>query len=68
MPVWLRPWAFPLVLVVVVVLFGISGTVATVVAVVLLVICVGGLLRMRVQDLKSHPPDPELARKPFWKF
>jgi hypothetical protein len=68
MPGWLLPWVVPLVLGVVVVLFAISTTVATIGLVVILVVCVVGLARMRVQYLKDHSPDPELARKPFWKF
>ncbi len=68
MPGWLLPWVVPLVVAVVVVLFAISTTVATIALVLTLVICLVGLAAMRVQYLKNHPPDPELVRKPFWKF
>lgn len=68
MPGWLLPWVVPLVVAVVVVLFAISSTVAMIAVAVILVICLVGLARMRVQYLKNHPPDPELVRKPFWKF
>lgn len=58
----------PLVLVVGLVLFAISSTVATIAALLILVVCLVGLAAMRVEYLKNHPPDPELERKPFWKF
>jgi hypothetical protein len=50
------------------VLFAISSTVATVAALLILLVCLVGLAAMRVEYLKNHPPDPELERKPFWKF
>lgn len=68
MPRWLLPWLVPLVVAVVVVLAAISTTVATIGLVVLLVICLVVIAAMRMQYVKDHPPDPELVRKPFWKF
>jgi ABC-type sugar transport system permease subunit len=68
MPGWLLPWVVPLVVVAVVVLFATSTTVATIALVVFVVVCLLGLARMRVQYLKDPPPDPELVRKPFWRF
>jgi hypothetical protein len=68
MPGWLLPWVVPLVVAGLVVLFAISSTVATIGLLVILVICLAGLVAMRAQYLKNHPPDPELVRKPFWKF
>jgi Flp pilus assembly protein TadB len=64
-PKWLPQFLFPLLLVLVVVLgvtFGAPG-----IAVILLIL-VAALLVWRLRDLKSHPPDPELVSKPFWKF
>ncbi|HUE27969.1 MAG TPA: hypothetical protein VMP89_14435 [Solirubrobacteraceae bacterium] len=68
MPRWLLPWLVPLVVVVGLVLFAISTTVAAIAGVLILVICLVGLVRLRVQYLKNHPQDPELVSKPFWKF
>jgi FtsH-binding integral membrane protein len=67
MPRWLIPWLVPVVVAVVVGLFAISNTVATIALSLLLVILLGGLVAMRLQYLKDHPPDPELVHKPFWK-
>jgi ABC-type sugar transport system permease subunit len=68
MPRWVLPWLVPLVVAVVAVRFAISTTVAAIAGVLILVICLVGLVRLRVQYLKNHPLDPELVRKPFWKF
>ena len=68
MPRWLLSWVVPLTVAVAVVLTAISATVAAIALVVILVICLVGLAAMRAQYLTSHPPDPELVRKPFWKF
>lgn len=35
---------------------------------ILIAILFGAIPYFRVQYLKSHPPDPELAHKPFWKL
>jgi hypothetical protein len=69
---WLVPWVVPAVLVAVVVIAALIGTLgvtgSTVGTGLLVVVVAGGLIRLRLRDLKMHPPDPELVRKPFWKF
>jgi 1-acyl-sn-glycerol-3-phosphate acyltransferase len=67
MPRWLLPWLVPLAVALVAVLFAISPTVAAIAGVLILVICLVSLVRLRVQYLENHPPDPELVHKPFWK-
>lgn len=64
----LLPWVVPLSVAVVAVLFAISSTVAAIGLAVIVVICLVSLAAMRMRHLESHPPDPELVRKPFWKF
>jgi hypothetical protein len=68
MPRWLLPWIVPLAVAAVVVLDAISSIAATIALALLAVASFVGLAAMRVQHLKDHPPDPELARKPFWRF
>jgi hypothetical protein len=58
----------PLAVVVLVVLLATSSTVGTIAFLVIVVACFSGLVGVRVQYLKNHPPDPELVHKPFWKF
>lgn len=66
MPKWLPQLLFPLVLLLMV--LGVTlGTWGAVVDVVILVLLLLGLVRLRLQYLKSHPPDPELTNKPFWE-
>jgi hypothetical protein len=58
----------PLAVALAVILTALSATAAFIALAVILVICAVGLAAMRVQYLKENPPDPELIRKPFWKF
>lgn len=62
---WWAPWLLPVALALAVVIAAISTAAA---AVVFAGICFVGLTAMRVRYLKTHPPDPELVRKPFWRF
>lgn len=58
-------WALLLVLVVV---LGVTlGTWGAFADAVILVILLVSLVWMRLQYVKSHPPDPELVSKPFWE-
>jgi hypothetical protein len=65
MPEWLLPWVVPLAMAAAVILVAMS-TMVGVIALVVLTYAV--LISLRLRYLKRHPPEPELARKPFWKF
>lgn len=61
-PRWLLPWLIPVALV----LGLVAVSVSTVLGWLFLALVVGVLVSMRVQDLRDHPPNPELRRRNFW--
>lgn len=68
MPKWLPQFMIPLWLLLFVALLGVGKAFGVLVlAVIALIIC-AALVVGRLRYLKSHPPDPELVSKPFWKF
>lgn len=71
MPKWLVPWVIPMTVVVVAVFAALIGTLgvdgSTVGTVLFVVVVAAGLIKLRLRDLKLHPPDPELTHKPFWR-
>jgi hypothetical protein len=72
MPRWLTPWLLPLAMVAAIGIAEALGSVglggSTVVWLILFLAGAGALIRLRLQYLKKHPPDPELTHRPFWRF
>ncbi len=72
MPKWLVPWIIPMTVAVVAIAAALIGTLgvagSTVWTVILVVVVAAGLIKLRLRDLKLHPPDPELVHKPFWRL
>lgn len=62
---WWLPWLFPVALALTVMITAISVTAA---AADFVALCLVGLAALRARHLKTHPPDPELVHKPFWRF
>lgn len=58
-------FVFPLSLVLFVVLAATLGVFGAALAFLALLV---GLVAWRLRDVKSHPPDPELVTRPFWRF
>jgi hypothetical protein len=64
MPRWLVPWVVPLTIVFVVLAVALGG-----VGAIVLYVCVAGpAAYARLRYLKRDPSNPELVRKPFWRF
>jgi hypothetical protein len=68
MPNWLLPWLMPIGAVLAIVLLSISTVVGFAFLAILGALSAAALVSARIQYLRSHPPDPELVRKPFWKI
>lgn len=65
---WLPPFVVPLFLLLVVLLAGATVAFGTLGSALIFMILAVALVAWRLRYLKSHPPDPELVAKPFWKF
>jgi hypothetical protein len=64
-PKWLLPWLFPIIVIVGLVAVSISVLLGML---VLFALFWGLVLYVRAQNLKEHPPNPELRRRNFWDF
>ena len=68
MPKWLPQFVIPLWLLLFVVLLGLGKAFGVLALALISLILCAALVVWRLRYLKSHPPDPELVSRPFWKL